>query len=306
MQSAFEETDGLTPIELTFIDEDETKKDLGFEISKSKDSDKKYEDWNIASSYLNPPNIKLLNLIANTTSEEILVKFNIYKKENFPLEYTQSFIVYAPENLALRNFWSETQIEPLGIHGEGLFKLISILNKEKGKKQLKEIKKNLQLIDWFEDFNLPKNSHFNERNIEIIDRYIHGGNRKIDQRSANEGFLYLLFYVTLFISKYTPDFFAIDNIDNALNPKLCASLMTVLTDLAKKHNKQVLLTTHNPSILDGIDLNDDEQRLFVVYRNLDGHTKVRRVQKKEMSTEGDSVKLSEAFLRGYIGGLNKF
>ena len=66
------------------------------------------------------------------------------------------------------------------------------------------------------------------------------------------------------------------------------------------------MTTHNPAILDGLDLNNEENRLFVVYRNLDGHTKVRQVKKKEIPVNSSPVKLSEAFMRGYIGGLNKF
>ena len=61
---------------------------------------------------------------------------------------------------------------------------------------------------------------FTERRIKIKDRYLANGLQYFDQRSANEGFLYLLFYLTLFVSDLTPHFFAIDNIDNALNPKL--------------------------------------------------------------------------------------
>ena len=228
-------------------------------------------------------------------------KLKIYS----PLDYIKDFLIYAPENLALRNFKSEAQIEPLGIHGEGLFYLLTILSKDKNKHKLEEIKQYLKLFDWFEDFQLTSQS-FGQQNLAIQDRFIDTDLFEIDQRSANEGFLYLLFYLTLFISGYTPPFFAIDNIDNALNPKLCAELTKVLVELAKKHEKQVLLTTHNPAILDGLDLNDDDNRLFVVYRNLDGHTKVRQVEKKGVQQNRASVKLSEAFMRGYLGGLNKF
>ena len=220
-------------------------------------------------------------------------------------ESMQHFLIYAPENLALRNFKAEAQIEPLGIHGEGLFYLLTVLSEEENQHKLAEIKHYLKLFDWFEDFKVGQNG-IGPQNIQLADRFIHTDFINIDQRSANEGFLYLLFYLTLFISGYTPPFFAIDNIDNALNPKLCAELTKVLAELAKKHDKQVLLTTHNPAILDGLDLNDDEQRLFVVYRNLDGHTKVRRVEKKASTQSGASIKLSEAFMKGYLGGLNKF
>ena len=111
--------------------------------------------------------------------------------------------------------------------------------------------------------------------------------------------MYLLFYFTLFISKDTPQFFAIDNIDASLNPKLCMVLTRNLAALAKKHKKQAIVTTHNPAILDGLNLKDDNQRLFVIRRNIDGHTKASRVEYKKES----KIKLSEVWTRGIIGGL---
>jgi len=107
----------------------------------------------------------------------------------------------------------------------------------------------------------------------------------------------------LFISENTPKFFAIDNIDASLNPKLCSQLMKELVELAKKYNKQVIFTTHNPAILDGLNLDDEEQKLLVIYRNKLGHTKARYVDKPEPLEGQEPVKLSEAFLRGYIGGI---
>ena len=96
----------------------------------------------------------------------------------------------------------------------------------------------------------------------------------------------------------------IDNIDTALNPQLCRDLIEQLADLAVKHDKQALITTHNPAILDGLNLHDDEQRLFVVSRNDEGHTVTERIKLKP-KVEGApfKYKLSEMWMRGIIGGL---
>jgi AAA15 family ATPase/GTPase len=213
------------------------------------------------------------------------------------------FLIYAPENKYLRTFEDEGQIKPLGIRGEGLFKYLAFLLKDKKKK--KEIVEILGLFDWFEDLNLPLDLEFGEKRIDIKDRFLQDGLKTFDQKSVNEGFLYVLFYSLLFIGEAPlPKFFAIDNIDNALNPKLGADLMKILAKLAEKHDKQVIFTTHNPAILDGLNLNDPEQRLFVISRNAVGHTKALRIEKKTTAENGQSVKLSEQFLRGYIGGLN--
>ena len=103
----------------------------------------------------------------------------------------------------------------------------------------------------------------------------------------------------MFISKDTPAFFAIDNIESSFNPKLCTKIIEVLQKLAVKHNKQVILTTHNPFILDGLDLSDEDQRLFVVRRNDEGHTKIRHIEYKPERKK----KLSELWMSGAIGGL---
>jgi|SRR6478672_1251377 len=232
-------------------------------------------------------------------------KNKIFKHQASQIVGLKKFIIYSPENQALRTFEKEGQIQPLGINGEGLFKLLKFLNSDDNQEQLKKIKKKLQLIDWFQDFEAPPNLSNLQNSLQIKDRYLDQDLTYFDQRSSNEGFLFLLFYFALFISDITPKFFAIDNIDASLNPRLCRRLMQELVELAKKHDKQVIFTTHNPAVLDGLDLDDDEQRLFVIYRNQLGHTKARRILKPEPLEGQEPVKLSEAFLRGYIGGLPK-
>jgi len=258
---------------------------------------------------------ELLNATAITpemlkaiTPEFLLASTNISFKEfcdsSKLLSSLIKFTIYSPENQALRTFEKEGQIQPLGINGEGLFKLINVLNAD-NPDQLNQIKEKLRLIDWFKDFEVPQNLSAMQTSLQITDRYLDTDLSYFDQRSSNEGFLFLLFYFTLFISELTPKFFAIDNIDASLNPRLCRRLIQELVELAKKHDKQVIFTTHNPAVLDGLDLDDDEQRLLVISRNQLGYTKARRILEPKPLEGQEPVKLSEAFLRGYIGGLPK-
>jgi predicted ATPase len=217
----------------------------------------------------------------------------------------QNFLIYSPENSSLRTFEKEGQIQPLGIKGEGLFKLLKVLSLDINQNKINEIKEKLKLIDWFKDFEISQDLSNTERNIQIKDKYLDAALPYFDQRSSNEGFLFLIFYFALFISDDTPNFFAIDNIDASLNPKLCSQLIKELVELAKKYDKQAIFTTHNPAVLDGLNLDDDEQRLLVIYRNKLGHTKAKRILKPEPLEGQEPVKLSEAFMRGYLGGLPK-
>ncbi len=170
--------------------------------------------------------------------------------------------------------------------------------------RLATIKEKLQLINWFESFDFPEEQGLGERSIRIRDRYLSPG-AVFDQRSANEGFLFLLLYLTLIVSPDTPAFFAIENIDTCLNPRLCIAPLQQVRLLADRFDKQIIVTTHNPAVLDGLDLHDDCQRLLVVGRNTDGHTRARRVDPPNVGAGQLPTSLSEAFLRGYIGGLPK-
>jgi predicted ATPase len=215
----------------------------------------------------------------------------------------KDFLIFAPENTALRSFETEGAIKPLGTKGEGLLKLLSETAAVENAVFSSKLKSLLGLLGWFDDLHLPTEEDEIRGRLRIHDRWLPKGAPLFDQRSANEGFLYLLFYFTLFLSKATPSFFAIDNIDNSLNPKLCAELTRQLAALAEKNGKQVVLTTHNPAILDGLNLHDDKQRLYVVRRNSEGHTVANRVSAPRPRPEGPPARLSTAFMSGLLGGL---
>lgn len=211
-----------------------------------------------------------------------------------------SFVIFSPEESMLRKFDKESGVYPLGKNGDGLFKYLKDLcQNTKYQELLNEIIDNLYLLDWFDDMSIPENQLSNDYSIKLKDRFIEDTIEYIDQRSTNEVFLFLLFYVILFVSPDTPSFFAIDNIEKSFNPKLCTRIIRSLTALSKKYNKQVIITTHNPYALDGLDLSDDEQRLFVARRNMDGYTQIDSIKYDKDRT----MLLSEVWMKGMIGGL---
>lgn len=213
-----------------------------------------------------------------------------------------SFLIYSLEESALRKGDDSNRIYPMGRHGEGLFAYLKDLSqKPEGVGIFNEINENLTILDWFDGMQIPSGQLSMEFNLKLKDSYLAEAINTFDQRSTNEGFLYLLFYLTLIISDETPHFFAIENVDTAFNPKLCREVIKRLIALAKKHDKQIIATTHNPAILDGLDLNDDEQKLMVVQRSVDGYTKVRTLKKEEVVNS--ELPLSQLWIRGFVGGL---
>jgi predicted ATPase len=291
----------------------EGEKDVKFHCTLFADETKSHPRWRlplrglpVSELLVELQNEGVINTKIETPTPEILKKVlerweSMRVRASGPLP---EFLIFAPEYSALRTFQAEGQILPLGIKGEGLFAHLQRLGREPEHEALAEINERLKLIDWFESFDVPQELAFDERSIRIRDRYLAKG-AIFDQRSANEGFLFLLFYLTLLVSPDAPSFFAIDNVDSSLNPKLCTALIKQLALLAQKYGKQVILTTHNPAVLDGLSLNDEEQRLLVVDRNKDGHSRVHRIEAPKVAQGQLPVRLSEAFLRGYIGGLPK-
>lgn len=210
-----------------------------------------------------------------------------------------NFTVYSLEESSLREF-NIANTYPLGRKGEGLFAYLkSLSQQEKGLKIFQEIREGLSLLDWFEDIQIPENLMSSDYSLKLSDRYLSETLNYFDQRSANEGFLYLLFYLTLFISDDTPSFFAIENIESSYNPKLCREIVKRLYDLAVKHNKQVILTTHSPAVLNALPYSNEEQRLFVVRRTIDGYTKANMVERKGET----NTPMGQLWETGMIGGL---
>lgn len=212
----------------------------------------------------------------------------------------EQFIIYSLEESKLRKADDSNRTYPMGLHGEGLFSYLKDLSQRpEGADIFGEIKENLKVLDWFDDMQVPSGQLSMEFNLKLKDSYLAETLNTFDQRSTNEGFLYLLFYLTLVISDETPSFFAIENIDTAFNPKLCREVIRRLIELASKHDKQIIATTHNAAVLDGMNLFEDDIRLHVVRRTIDGYTKTNRVILKDNM----SIPLSEAWVKGYIGGL---
>ncbi len=198
-----------------------------------------------------------------------------------------------------------------GIRGENLDRLIENFDKEERAK----LEKYAYFINWLDKIEIDKEDrhklkgHKLDMSISILyfrDKYMQRKNNLFSAENANEGVLHILFYLALFISKHTSKLFAIDNIETALNPELCKKLIEQLVQLSKEegNERQVLITTHSPAVLDGLNLHDPEQRLFKVYRNRKGHTKVKRIElKPDQNFNGQGLKLSELWMRNYLGAI---
>lgn len=222
-------------------------------------------------------------------------------------ELLGDYVIYQLNALALRGIQNVSPIVPLGIHGENLDVLMSAFNR----RELKDLEERSKLASWVDsvavdDEDKPKFMGYkigaSTSTLYIRDRFMPRSNNTFSAENSGESILYILFYLALFISRITPKVFGIDTIETALSPGLCRDLIRELAALSKVKDKQALITTTSPAVLDGLNLNDDDQRLFVVSRNSEGHTVTKRIRTKP-DWMAENEKLSQLWIRGQLDEL---
>ena len=251
-------------------------------------------------------------------NKSILSVLQNYEGEhNALINKLANFAIYSPSTPILRGVAGDNSFqEPLGIYGGGLAKALSDILNNKNREELQRF---FKLLDWFQSVGITKNinteiapeqSILGNILVTYKDKFMKTNFNELYAYDVSEGALYILFVLVLLVHDESPDIFAIDNIDSTLNPGLVRELMNQIIDILEKHTeKQIFITTHNPTTLDSIDLFNPNHRLFVVSRNNVGETQFKRIEppkdmsKEEWEKEYYGLKLSEIWLSGAIGGL---
>jgi len=232
----------------------------------------------------------------------------------------KEFAIYSPSTPILRGVSTDNSFhEPLGLYGGGLAKALSELIQDKDNKS--ELQRFFKLLDWFQSIGtttpnntdvLPEQSLLGNKVVNYRDKFMKTNFNELYAYDVSEGALYILFVLVLLVHKDSPNIFALDNIDSTLNPGLIRQLMEHVTEMLSGHpEKQVFLTTYNPTTLDAIDLFNSKHRLFVVSRSNTGQTELKRIEpptdmkKEEWEEKYFGLKLSEIWLSGAIGGMPK-
>ncbi|MBX3143488.1 MAG: AAA family ATPase [Trueperaceae bacterium] len=232
------------------------------------------------------------------------------------LRSLREYAIYAPNTSTLRGIVSDPQTRsPVGLAGGRLAEAIDDLRRmSRSDERLDEVIDDIEeLIDWVATFGARGGSSVplsptiprQQRVLFFRDRYMADKRNELSAYDASEGALYVLFSAVLSAHPASPSVLAIDNFDAALNPRLVRSLTERMTDWILDHGRQLLLTCHNPLVLDGLRINDDRVRLFAVDRTTKGVTVVRRiaVDRKLLARAKKGWPLSRLWTAGHLGGV---
>ncbi|ALG69097.1 AAA family ATPase [Beggiatoa leptomitoformis] len=225
------------------------------------------------------------------------------------MQCLQEYAIYCPNTPTLRNVESDAQPRnPVGLNGgqlaEAFAELRKQLNKDNDEVSLEILDTVLDLISWSVDIDTVKEG--TKSVLKFTDRFMNNSRNKLTAGDASEGALYVLFYAALCLLPNAPHLFAIDNLDQSLNPRLAIRLTERLSDWLKNNtpDRQILFTVHNPAILDGLDLTDPEIRLFAIERDSNGMTCVRRIELSECLLKlNQEYPLSRLWLMGRLGAV---
>ena len=240
--------------------------------------------------------------------------------EGLALEFLtllQDYVIFSPTTAVLRGIAPETQPrKPVGLSGGNLPRAIyELLWQTRKDKHIRQISQHvLQLTDWAKSFGwaradkllLSPTAATSKDVIRFRDKFMRKDRNVLSGYDASEGALYALFLAVIAGHRSSPALCAVDNADHGLNPRLARSLFKRLCQwyLNADKPRQILLTTHNPLVLDGLPLQDDRVRLFTVSRTDSGRTSVRRVVVNDTMLEKakQGWSLSRLWVMGHLGG----
>ncbi len=234
------------------------------------------------------------------------------------LRLLQGYVIFSPTTAVLRGVAPETQPrQPVGLSGGNLPQAIrDLLGQSKRDDRSERIcLETLELLDWAESFgwtssgrlSLSPSAAASAGAIRFRDRFMREDRNVLTGYDASEGALYALFLAVVSGHEASPALCAVDNADHGLNPRLARSLTESLCRwyLESDEPRQILLTTHNPLVLDGLPLQDERVRLFTVSRTNSGRTSIRRVvvddRLRKKAKQGWS--LSRLWVMGHLGGV---
>ena len=234
------------------------------------------------------------------------------------IEQIQEFVIYSPTTPVLRGTDPESApSQPVGLHGGRLPEAIHelLISRKKHPHAKRVSQEALSLIDWATKYGSAASVELpispaagaSPRVIRFVDRYMREGRNVLSGYDASEGALYILFLAVLAAHQASPHFFAVDNADHGLNPRLAKALFKMLCGwvLDAPEPRQILVTTHNPQVLDGLPLRDDRVRLFTVARTDAGRSSIRRVEinDKLLAMAEKGWTLSRLWVMGHLGGV---
>lgn len=153
----------------------------------------------------------------------------------------------------------------IGRGGEFLSGKIASFSVEERKKLLSKVQK---FYPWIIRMHTsPLRGGWNE--IFFWEKYKDDSIHRVSSQNSCDGLLRLVGFLTEFMTSDT--FIVFDEIENGFNPEIMEKLVQIIT----KCRKQIIITTHNPVIINYMQDDIAIESTLLIYRKQDGTTGIR-------------------------------
>jgi predicted ATPase len=226
-----------------------------------------------------------------------------------------AYRIFTPATDVMRGLTPDPMpVDPMGLSGGRLPEAFEEMRESLSEEGREDLQEQIQtMLGWVSDVGaaavhglpLSRSVSTTQVVLKFVDRFMSPRRNTLTSYDASEGALYVIFATVLCLHPRSPPVCAVDNLDQGLNPRLARALMARVCDWILGSDRQILVTSHNPILLDGLPLQDDRVRLFAVDRARSGQTVVSRVliteRMRELAKEGWT--LSRMWVTGEIGGV---
>jgi energy-coupling factor transporter ATP-binding protein EcfA2 len=301
--------------------------DAHYDVSLNNPMDDPNPAWKFKTELLEKGNKKVASRGPNMTNkpntENGLAALKAVELEDndqalLLMKRLQNYVIYTPTTPVLRGVAPETQPrQPVGLSGGRLPEAVhELLVRRKTDELAKKVCSNvLELISWAKAYDsasatnlsLSPAASSSPRVIKFTDRYMKSGRNILSGYDASEGALFVLFLAIIAAHPNSPSFCAVDNADHGLNPGLATALIKYFSEwvLQSKDDRQILITSHNPAVLDGLLLQDKRVKLFTLDRDNKGKTIIKQViiDDKIIDMAQKGWTLSRLWTNKLIGGM---
>lgn len=212
-------------------------------------------------------------------------------------QHLSKILFLDPVPQKMRAYWPEVDNRRLHEDGRNISSVIyDLWNHSKNKKVNRKI-----LIDFIK--SLPEQNitdikfiktPTNDVRLQLKETF-GGKQNKYDTSLLSDGTLRILSYAAALLSAPEGSMVIVEEIDNGVHPSRAEQLLDSINDVAKKRNLTVLISSHNPALLDALP-NDVVPKTVFCYRDPEsGFSKLTRLE--------DLPRYPELLAQGSLGDL---
>ncbi len=230
-------------------------------------------------------------------SETILVRKEIQDAVRTVLSQLQNIFVFDPIPSHMRDYksFSDT-LQSDGSNLAGVLAALEDTEKESIESKLTEYLRELPEKDISKVWAEPVGKFKTDAMIYCAESWSHGDFQIVDARGMSDGTLRYLAIVAAMLTRTPGSLLVIEEIDNGLHPSRAKILIDMLRSLGSERQIDVLVTTHNPALLDAAG---NKMVQFITVAHRDPHSGY------SLLTPLEDIKLLDQLMaRGTIGRLS--